>query len=671
MRAAADKRISPHRKQSLVSRIAIDSGGTFTDCVYFQGEQIKLLKVPSTPADPSLAVLDALRQLGCAPGAEVRHGTTVGTNALLERKGARTVFITTAGFTDTIAIGRQARPELYDWSFKKPPPLAPEELRIGANERVASDGSILKAITDVEIRRIRDQVKASAAESAAVSLLFAFANPQNERAIVAALRELNLHVSASHEILPEFREYERASTVLINAYLAPKLSSYLANIDKALATQQSRLLVMQSSGGIVPAGTAASQPVRAILSGPAGGIVGAVSVARRAGYSKILTFDMGGTSTDVSLLDAGSQLSTTTEYQIEGMPVAVPMLDIHTVGAGGGSLAWFDAAGALHVGPQSAGAEPGPICYGRGTVPTVTDANLLLGRIDAGMFLGGSVKLDKQRVVDAFTRMKGTLRRPEVYAEGIVEIANLRMEQALRKISIERGLDPREFILVSFGGAGPLHACALAESLRISRVFVPAMPGALSAYGILISDVVRDYSRTVMLQPGNPAIEQAFKELEMAGQKEMRADGLRAISHRSLDLRYEGQGYELSLPAGPHLLQRFHQLHKARYGYSDEDRRVEIVNVRLRLVSESCKLPEKRSRILRRNGENAVVRATTVTFRGRSHKAQVYDRALLRSGDTFDGPAVIAEYSGTTFLPPRCRASVDGAGNLVIAVPVR
>ncbi|MBV8897889.1 MAG: hydantoinase/oxoprolinase family protein, partial [Acidobacteriaceae bacterium] len=370
-------------------RIAIDTGGTFTDCVFVSEGQLRVLKVVSTPADPGQAVLDGINKIAGAAPAEIRHGTTVGTNALLERKGARVVFVTTAGFEDTIAIGRQARPKLYDLFFTKEPPLAPEGMRFGIAERVASDGRILLRSTADELAGLRREVAAAAPEAIAVSLLFSFANPANERAVVDELRDLGVPISASHEILPEFREYERGSTVLINACLAPIMQRYLQGLDTALESRGSQLHVMQSSGGIIAARTAAREPVRTILSGPAGGVVGALAVAKAAGFHRILTFDMGGTSTDVALVNSASGLRTSTEFQIMGMPVAVPMLDIHTVGAGGGSLATFDRGGALKVGPESAGAMPGPICYGRGEQPTVTDANLLLGRLDADSFLGG------------------------------------------------------------------------------------------------------------------------------------------------------------------------------------------------------------------------------------------------------------------------------------------
>ncbi len=492
-------------------RIAIDTGGTFTDCVYLENGRLEILKVRSTPGDPATAVLAAVEQIARGGQAEVRHGTTVGTNTLLERNGARVAFVTTAGFEDTIAIGRQARARLYDLFFQKDEPLAPACMRFGVEERTASDGSILQAASAAQLADLEEAIRRAAPESIAVSLLFGFANPQNEQAVAAALAGIGVPLSLSHEILPEFREYERASTVTINAYLAPRMQTYLTRLDAGLAARESKLDVMQSSGGIVPATLAAREPVRTILSGPAGGVVGAMAVARRAGCTKILTFDMGGTSTDVAFVDAARGLKTTTEFEIAGMPVAVPMLEIHTVGAGGGSLASFDAGGVLRVGPESAAADPGPVCYGRGRRPTVTDANLVLGRLDADHFLGGRIRLDEGRARQYLERARGALREADVFADGIVRLAEAHMAQALRKISVEQGRDPRECVLMSFGGAGPLHACALAKELRIQRVLVPQFPGALSAYGILVSDAVRDYARTVMLKPDDPALEKHFQ----------------------------------------------------------------------------------------------------------------------------------------------------------------
>jgi N-methylhydantoinase A len=635
-------------------QIAIDTGGTFTDCVYWEGQELRVLKVNSTPANPGGAVLGAVAQIAGANEAEVRHGTTVGTNALLERKGARVAFVTTAGFEDSIAIGRQARPKLYDLFFQKEEPLAGPDLRFGVAERVAADGSLLRAVDGTELQRLREAVQKAKPEAIAISLLFGFANPANEKAVAASLAGLGAPISVSHEILPEFREYERGSTVLINAYLAPKMQSYLTSLDKGLQARGSKLFVMQSSGGITEAAVAAREPVRTILSGPAGGVVGAASAAKTAGFPRILTFDMGGTSTDVALLTAEDGLRTTSEYQILGMPVAVAMLDIHTVGAGGGSLASFDRGGALKVGPQSAGADPGPICYGHGELPTVTDANLVLGRIEPDGFLGGGMHLDEARTREFVRRAMGKLANVEAFAEGIVRVVDAHMVQALRKISVEQGHDPRDFVLVSFGGAGGLHACALAKALRIPKVLIPRMPGALSAYGILISDLVRDSSRTVMLSPGDERLTDHFEAL---------GDG-----ERSVDLRYSGQGYELNVPWTRDFVTRFHQLHRQRYGYSDDKRPVEIVNARARKISATARIAERGEALQKGDGEQAVKRSRQIYCNGTWHNGKVYARDRLQPGDTFAGPAVVGEYSATTFVEPNTRVTVDGFRNLVIEI---
>ena len=652
-----------------VLQIAIDTGGTFTDCVYWSDGELRVSKIPSTPEDPGRAVLEAVRRIAGQQACDVRHGTTVATNALLERKGARIAFITTAGFEDTIEIGRQNRPRLYDLWWQKAPCLAPRERRFGVAERVTAEGEVLLHASEDELKTLSEAVAAQKPESIAISLLFSFVNPANERAVVSALAGLGVPVSASHELLPEFREYERGSTVLINAYLAPKVRSYLERLDGELTGQNTRLHVMVSSGGILPARVAAQEPVRTILSGPAGGVIGASEVARQAGFRKILTFDMGGTSTDVALVDASTSLETTTESQIMGLPVAVPMLAIHTVGAGGGSLAGFDRGGALTVGPESAGADPGPICYGRGERPTVSDANLLLGRIDPQHFLGGAMRLDEERTRRYLALAKGDLDSVESFAEGIVRLSDAHVEKALRKISVERGFDPREFALVSFGGAGPLHACALARALQIPKVLIPRHPGALSAFGILVSDMVRDYSRTVMLQPLDACIDTEFRRLEQKGRAAMQHEGqLSAVAERSLDMRYAGQGYELSVPWSDDYVREFHRLHERRYGYSDPERPVEIVNVRVRMRAVTRQVRAISQPVCKGDGKQVLLKHTSIYFEGRHWEAAVYDRALLEAGDQLAGPAVIIEYTATSFLPPGARLVVDSFLNLVIDV---
>ena len=652
-------------------RVAIDTGGTFTDCVYFDAGELRALKLFSTPGDPSRAVLEAVERIAGDSAAEVRHGTTLGTNAMLERRGARVAFVTTAGFEDTIAIGRQTRSDLYDWFAPVPVCLVPRDLRFGVPERVSADGEMLRAPTDAELRSLVGAVRASGAEAVAVSLLFSFANPETERRVEEALRSLGLPVSVSHRILPEFREYERAATTVVNAYLAPRMQSYLLQLERGAASRHagSRVDVMQSSGGIVSAELAAREPVRTVLSGPAGGVIGATRVARWAGFERIIGLDMGGTSTDVFLSDAGrGGVRRTREAMVAGVPVSVSMLEIHTAGTGGGSLARFDAGGILRVGPESAGADPGPICFGRGTQATVTDANLLLGRLDAGSFLGGTVPLDRERAVQLMGEQKGSLSSVEQFAAGIVRVVETEMEKAIRVISVEQGHDPRDFTLVAFGGGGPLHACSLARALRIPTVLVPAMPGALSALGILLADVVREASRTVML-PGKVIgeLESEFAALEQRTREEL--DG---VAEHSVDLRYRGQGYELNVPwDGEHperSIEAFHRLHEERYGFCDRSKPMQVVNLRLRMTVAAEAYEPLRRESVEGCGEGALDGEKEIYFDGDFLRASFYHREKLVPGDVLEGPAMITEYTSATVLPPECRLTVDAFGNLVIEV---
>ena len=686
-------------------RIAVDTGGTFTDCVWIERGQIRMLKVFSTPADPSLAIAEAVARISAEPSTERRasrpvsqrgrtslktsvillHGTTVGTNTLLQRKGARVALVTTAGFEDAIEIGRQARPRLYDLFFDRVPPLVARERRFGLHERIASDGQVLEPPSPEELACIRDTISTCGAEAVAVSLLFSFVNPQHEQALADALRVLRLPLSISHEILPEFREFERTSTVVINAYLQPVMERYLESLAQRMGQRarksSSGVFVMQSSGGITPLATAAREPVRTVLSGPAGGRVGASAVARRSGIDRIISFDMGGTSTDVALMDR--EIRAGTQSEIAGLPIGVPMLDIHTVGAGGGSIARFDAAGALRVGPESAGADPGPICYGRGTLPTVTDANLLLGRLPPDRFLGGEFRLDLERserlVGEWLSKQQSSLRR-EQFAAGVIRVVNATMERAIRVVSIERGHDPREFTLVAFGGAGAMHACELARALGIPRVLVPKLPGALSALGILVSDVVKDYSRTVLwrVQRKLPAaLEREIRRLHDLARQDFRREGWPGVFHveRRADLRYHGQGYEIPLTLRPQILADFHAAHEKRYGYSHPGRDVEIVTLRLRATLPAHGAPlalrarGEARQTPRAGGPSKAVEHSRVSFDGKRIRTAIYDRDQLRAGAIHTGPAIITEYSATTVVPPRFRFQVDRAGNLLIRVP--
>jgi N-methylhydantoinase A len=678
----------PNREQADL-RIAIDTGGTFTDCVWVERRQIRMLKVFSTPADPSQAIVEALGKIGLRGSLTLLHGTTVGTNTLLQRKGARVALVTTAGFEDAIEIGRQARPKLYDFFFDRVEPLVATDLRFGLNERTASDGETLQAPSRQDLQVLVEKLRQKHPESIAVCLLFSFANPETEKAVTAVLQALGVPLSVSHQILPEFREYERASTVVVNAYLQPVMQRYLENLE--LRAQEpfhgragqlgkaARIFVMQSSGGITALNFAACQPVRTVLSGPAGGVVGAAAMAQRSGFERIISFDMGGTSTDVALVNR--EASAGSQAEIAGLPVGVPMLDIHTVGAGGGSIARFDSAGALRVGPESVGADPGPICYGRGTQPTVTDANLILGRLQPHRFLGGAFTLDLERtrrIVAEWLQRQGPRLSLEQFAAGVVRVVNATMEKAIRVVSIERGHDPREFTLVAFGGAGGLHACELAEALGIPRVIVPVLPGALSAFGILVSDVVKDYSRTVLWRISNKLstarLDKEFAVLSKNAEKDFREESWKgSIRHqRSVDVRYRGQGFELNVPYTHSLLEAFRREHQRRYGFTYPGREVELVTLRLRASMKSSQSRTTTARVGTAASpaslRNLRTERAPVFFAGKKIPTPIYARDFLQTGKKYSGPAVVTEYSATTFVPPGKRFRLDRVGNLVIEI---
>jgi N-methylhydantoinase A len=672
----------PRRSQPSLLHVAIDTGGTFTDCVWRERGQLRMLKVFSTPADPSQAIIEALEKISGRNPVILLHGTTVGTNTLLQRKGARVALVTTAGFEDAIEIGRQARPKLYDLFFDRIEPLVPAELRFGLNERTASDGKVLQAPSRQDLESLIPKIVDRHPEAIAICLLFSFANPKTENTVAAALKTLGLPLSVSHRILPEFREYERTSTVVVNAYLQPVMQRYLKSLEgRARKSRQSgaghsRIFVMQSSGGITSLASAAREPVRTVLSGPAGGVVGAASMARRSGFDRIISFDMGGTSTDVALIDR--EIQPGSQAEIAGLPVGVPMLDIHTVGAGGGSIARFDAAGALRVGPESAGADPGPICYGRGAQPTVTDANLLLGRLQPRQFLGGDFTLDLERtrrLVAEWLKRQAVKFTTEEFAAGVIRVVNSTMEKAIRVVSVERGYDSRDFTLVAFGGAGGLHACELAEALSIPRVMIPALPGALSAFGILVSDVVKDYSRTVLwrVEAGLPKnrLEPEFAKLRQRAEGDFRnEEWLGAITHRrSVDVRYQGQGYELNIPYTGNLTHDFRREHQRRYGYSYPDRNLELVTLRLRSTIKSATSQVRTpaaSRPRRVTLDGALPQRAPVSFAGKKQTTTIHSRGSMQIGQRYPGPSVVTEYSATTVVPRGRRFWLDRWGNLLI-----
>jgi N-methylhydantoinase A len=615
---------------SSTTRIGIDAGGTFTDFVVLRPDgSLESFKIRSNPAEPATVILEGIRRVA-ARRADVVHGSTVATNALLERKGAKTAFVTTRGFEDLIAIGRQNRPELYNLMPPIPRPLVEREMCFGVDERMLFDGTVELPL---EVGDIRERV--AGAESIAICLLHSYRNDAHERALLEALKGSG-YVCASCDVSPEFREFERASTTLINAYVGPLMDRYLGELERECPHP---VAIMQSNGGLLTAREARENAVRTILSGPAGGIVGAVEIARLAGFKRALTFDMGGTSTDVAL--AGENPRLTTEARVDSFPVRVPMLDIHTVGAGGGSIARLDAGGSLRVGPESAGAFPGPACYGTGEEATVTDAHVVLGRIAADQLVGGEMRLDISRA----ERAVGGVDR----AAAIIRVANSNMERAIRAVSVERGEDPREFPLVAFGGGGGLHACEIAEELGIRTVIVPGLAGALSALGMLLADRVRDYSVGVL---GVSDYETAFRQLEKRAKKDVRG----AVLERFADVRYAGQSYELTIPFGAD----FHKEHQRVYGYSDAGRATQVVTIRVRarVAVEKPQLPDAV-----KGAKQLGTRRVWVAGRWRSLPSG--PRGHL-GAKALQGPALITDYGSTTLVPPGWSVKTGAAGSLIL-----
>ncbi len=649
--------------------LGVDVGGTFTDAVLIDGGAVHTAKVPTTPGDESAGVMSAtaavLQRAGAGPG-EVEvfaHGMTVGTNALLEERGARTALIATRGFADLLEIGRQARPHLYRLCAPKPVPLVEPDLRLEAEERIGPDG-VVTALGPEEPERLAELLRESGAESVAICLLFSYLDPSHERRIAAHLREHlpDLHVSTSHEVLPRFREYERCSTTAIDAYLSPLLGHYLDRLGKAGAEAGlPQPLVMQSSGGIAPAEEAARAGAWSVLSGPAGGAVGAGLLARVSGDGNALGFDMGGTSCDVCVVEDG-EVRRTDSREIGGRPIQLPMVDVHTVGAGGGSIGWRDSGGALRVGPHSAGAEPGPACYGRGGAePTVTDANLLLGHLAADSKLAGGVALDADAAAAAVGALGRSLGLTALEtAAGIVRVANQEMVRALRVVTVERGVDPRGFALLPFGGAGPMHAAAIAAELGIGRILCPRASGVLSALGLCASERRRDTARTVMLSGSElnaKRIAAAVADL-IAGND---LDG--AQPELIYEMRYAGQAFELPVP-GPvepdpaDLRRRFERAHEDRYGHRDPDGEVVLVDVRLAMVAPG---PKPRPRAAR--GDDLEESTRSVHYDGAWIETPVL-RGEPAAGSRAEGPVVFELPEATLVLPPGWAAAVDDAGTI-------
>lgn len=649
--------------------IGVDTGGTFTDFVVWTGNKTHSFKILSTPDDPSQAILEGLAKIPGYRSASIIHGSTVATNALVERKGARVAFITTAGFEDILSIGRQNRAELYNLKPKSAGPIVPRNLCFGIKERIGSAGNIIIPLDENDLERLIKTIKAKKVEAVSICLLHSYRNPSHEKKIEKKLKSQGLKVSASYKILSEYREYERSSTTVVNAYVAPIMDRYLSKLRKRIP--RNRLRVMQSNGGSISAKAASTFSVHTILSGPAGGVVGATAIGQAAGYKNIITFDMGGTSTDVCLVPG--EVKRTSETTIEGMPLRVPIIDIHTIGAGGGSIASIDPGGALRVGPQSAGADPGPVCYGKGKEVTVTDADLILGRLCPEHFLGGTMLLKQQAAKAAIKKLaKKVGYREAELAQGIVKVVNTNMERALRVISIERGYDPREFALVSFGGAGGMHCCELARSLSIKTIIVPNDAGVLSAHGMLLADIIKDYSQSLL----KPAKEVDMKNLNNSylpmikrGTEELQKEGMKRAGiklFKFIDLRYKGQSYEITIPLTLDFERKFHAEHNKTYGYATKDKPVEIVNIRLKAVGLPDK-PRLKTYGKRRSGEKVrPVKHEQVTYDSKKLKIPYFLRKTLSPGYRSAGPVVILDYGASTFIPPDFSFSVDKFLNLII-----
>lgn len=657
------------RDERRLPAAGVDVGGTFTDVVVVAGGGTpEAVKVPTTADDQSEGLVDGVRVAGADSHSirQVAHGTTTATNAVLQRDVARTVLVTTDGFRDVLVIGRQDRPSLYDLEVVRPEPLVPRDLVVTAVERTAPDGSAVVALQDAEVERVVDAVAALEPASVAVSLLFAFAGPAHEERLCAALRDrLAVAVTRSSALLPEFREYERASTCVLNAAVAPVMRRYLSRLRDRLPA--ATVTVMTSGGGVTDLAVAADAPVHTLLSGPAAGVVAAGAVARGAGFADAVAFDMGGTSTDVCLIRDGRP-EVSSEATIGGLPFRTPAVAVHTVGAGGGSVAWVDSGGALRVGPRSAGARPGPACYGLGGhEPTVTDAHAVLGHLSDGRALGSgsALRLDGDAAAAALTRLPA-FDGPQAAAGGVLTVVRATMARALRRVSTERGVDPGGLALIAYGGAGPLHATALARELGCAAAVIPPAPGVLSALGLLLAPPRHEVSRTVVARwardAAPPELDPVWKEL--ADEPLARLPGARL--RRLADCRYAGQSHELRLElegAGSDLAALFDAAHAVAYGYAMPDETVEIVTLRVVAEGEPVLSEPPAHWNL---GEARPQRQRRIGVGGEQLLARVLDRAALSAGDTLQGPALVEQGDTTTLLLPDDRAEVDAAGNLVV-----
>ncbi|HEY7677638.1 MAG TPA: hydantoinase/oxoprolinase family protein [Candidatus Methylomirabilis sp.] len=674
-------------------RVGIDIGGTFTDFYVVDGERVETFKRSSTPDDPARAALEGLRALEARFGLPfhqleaVAHGTTVATNAMIQRRGARMALVATRGFRDVLELGRLTRPPdaLYNIQYEKPPELVPRHMIFEVDERVDAQGRAVRPLRDEEVARLADRLKAAGAESVSVALLFSFQNPSHERRIREGFGRLlpGVPVYLSSEILPEIREFDRTSTTVISGYLGPLVVGYM---ERMLAEIRGpRFYLMQSNGGLTTLEMLRRRPASLIASGPAAGVVAAAALGEAAGEANIISVDMGGTSCDVSLIRARRPV-VTTETHIGKYPLKVPAIDIQSVGAGGGSVAWLDGAKALRVGPHSAGAVPGPACYGRGgEQPTVTDANLAIGLLNPDNFAGGGIRLERARAEHAIqARVAGTLGMSAVEAaDGIRRIVNAGMAGAMRVVTVEKGYDPRDCVLMAFGGAGPVHALDLAAELEIPRVIVPRYPGVTCALGLTLADVSHDYVQTLLVDVERleaEVLNRRFGELEEQGHRDLGADGVpgdRQTMARSADLRYIGQGYHLNAPVAGGALdgrgveairEAFHAAHEATYGFRNPGEPVEIVNIR---VTATGRLDKPAFPAHPVGGPDPFeARTGTRDVYSREHGGwapfAVYDRAGLRPGNVVGAPAIVEQPDSTTVIPPAHRARVDAHLNLII-----
>lgn len=668
-------------------RVAVDIGGTFTDIVVLDNlsGQVHTGKVPSTPHDLSQGILNGIERV-TPDFSEVGffvHGTTAGLNAFLERKGAHVALITTAGFRDVYEIGRANRPDMYNLFYRKPAPLVRRRHIYELQERMLFDGSILTPLNDEHLTSIVEQIAIGEYNSVAVCLLHAYANPEHELRVAEALhrRLPDISISLSHQVACEWREYERTSTTVLNAYVAPIIEHYLARLEAkgSEAGLHAHLHIMQSNGGIMTAAAARQHPIQSLFSGPVGGTMGGVGLREQLDSDHLLCIDMGGTSFDVSLVING-QPDVTSETYLEGFPVLMPIVNIHTIGAGGGSIGWLEAGG-LRVGPHSAGAEPGPACYGRGGAePTITDANVVLGRIDPANFLGGEMSLDAEAARQVLTRLAEILTlTPEALAEGMIDIVNAKMANAIRAITVERGIDPRQFTLVAFGGAGPVHAVFLAEELSIPRVIIPFSPGTFSAWGMLHTDIRHDLVHSFyrpLLSITAADVENVFRDLEAAGREILQTEHVDKTAmefRRTADLRYVGQEYFVNIPLAEKvdsakytaLAAQFHAAYQTRYGHSNPEEAIEFVNLRVSAVGRLSRGAVVAQKVPAHRQISSAERRPVI-FGRKVLKTQVFQRVDLQAGDSFKGPAIIEEPSCTTVMPPHYQAIVDSYGNIVI-----